>query len=225
MLQHYISSTSQLIVTQDFRSRDGLYSLINAEHNARTKPGRMRTARGHIKGKDLFDANLWKSADSTSVFYTFIASLRRKIREEVKGASATHKFIRRARDQGKLVRCYTQNIDGLEGQERLCQDLTRGRGNRGRFTRSSLQLRDRKDHNRPGEKMDGGCEVVQLHGDLESLRCTICRHQESWGGSQERKFSKGHAPECPNCSQQDLDRRGRGMRGTTVGTRRFIRTP
>ena len=205
---------------QDFRSEDGLYSLINVKHNHRIGKGSAPKAKGHIKGKDLFDANLWKSADSTSVFYTFIASLRRKIQEEIKSTSATHKFIRRVRDQGKLVRCYTQNIDGLEAHEGLCQDLARGKGSRSRFTKGALSLPNRTQQNIPGGKVDGGCEVVQLHGDIATLRCTICRYEGAWNTLQKADLLRGRAPKCPSCSSQDHDRRGRGKRGSQIGTLR-----
>lgn len=70
-----------------------------------------------VKGKDLFDVSLFSSPDTTSVFYTFIASLRREILNAK--ATATHKFIRTMHERGRLLRCYTQNIDGIEQTENL----------------------------------------------------------------------------------------------------------
>ena len=70
-----------------------------------------------MKGKDLFDISLFSSPTTISIFYTFIASLRKSILSAT--ATPTHKFIRAMHDQKKLVRCYTQNIDGIETQAGL----------------------------------------------------------------------------------------------------------
>jgi len=54
---------------------------------------------------------------TTSIFFTFIASLRQRILAA--RPTATHQFIRTMYERGKLVRCYTQNIDGIEESEGL----------------------------------------------------------------------------------------------------------
>lgn len=175
----------------------------------------------NIKGKDLFDSILWKDPLSTSVFYTFIASLRKRIRDEVKSTTPTHRFIRTLRDSQKLVRCYTQNIDGLEAREGLCTNMERGKGSRSRFTKKSLALPKVSARKLPGANQDGGCEVVQLHGDLDILRCTLCQKTCGWEeGGREALLLSGKAPECLSCALQDQGRRDRGKRGTKIGTLR-----
>lgn len=212
--------------SQDFRSKAGLYNLINADYNARLSSSPSTPALRIASGKDLFDCSLWKDELSTSVFRTFVASLRRKIREDVRGATATHRFIRHLRDQKKLVRCYTQNIDGLESRDGLCTNLQRGRGSRTRFSKKAIGLPGSSisalpGSALPGSAMDRGCEVVQLHGDLETLRCTICAKASNWDSSNnEATFLAGEAPECQYCSKQDQDRRDLGKRGITVGVLR-----
>lgn len=175
----------------------------------------------NVKGKDLFDSRIWKDPSRTSVFYTFIASLRKQIREEVKQTTPTHRFIRTIRDSHKLVRCYTQNIDGLESRLGLCMDMERGKGNRSRFTakvkNAPLGLRQSTS----GGNMDGGCEVVPLHGDLASLRCTLCHKTCGWEErNSEASLLGGRAPRCFSCAISDQQRRDRGKRGTQVGTLR-----
>ena len=91
---------------QDFRSQDGLYNLVKE-----------RYPKAVVKGKDLFDVSLFSSPTTTSIFYTFIASLRNSILSAT--PTATHKFIRMMHERGKLLRCYTQNIDGIERGEGL----------------------------------------------------------------------------------------------------------
>ncbi|KAI9805078.1 MAG: hypothetical protein M1825_000912 [Sarcosagium campestre] len=248
----------------DFRSENGLYSLIQAHYDAaaadaagaagsQSQPDYLTPAStrettpaisddacppssqastsstsssrsklpSNIKGRDLFDALIWSNPLSTSIFYTFIASLRKKIREEVKSATPTHKFVRALRDGGRLVRCYTQNIDGLETREGLCSDLSRGKGNRARFTKKVVAMPRPEGGPMPGSEMDGGCEIVQLHGDLDVLRCGLCNALCSWeDDDSEAQLLQGEAPSCQTCLSKDDDRRSRGKRGTSVGTLR-----
>lgn len=184
------------------------------------KTATIPTIPNNVKGKDLFDSQLWKDPISTSVFYTFISSLRKRIHEEVKRATHTHRFIRHLRDTRKLVRCYTQNIDGLEGTESLCTDLTQGKGNRARFSKKSLDRSRSMARTQPGGDLDGGCEVVQLHGDLDVLRCTLCQQTCPWEDRSTRILLSGKAPTCQLCTAANQDRQDRGKRGTKIGTLR-----
>ncbi|UKZ61802.1 uncharacterized protein TrAtP1_003060 [Trichoderma atroviride] len=94
-----------------------------------------RTSLPNMKGKDLFDASIWADPTRTSVFYQFATSLRQKVREAE--PTSSHKFISHLRDRGKLVRCYTQNIDQIEEKVGLSTSLLAGPGSRGRFSRKS----------------------------------------------------------------------------------------
>lgn len=157
-------------------------------------------------------------SQSTSTFYTFIASLRRNILNDVKKTTGAHRFLRTLRDSKRLVRCYTQNIDGLETREGLCADLGRGKGNRARFTKKAMSLPRERASLLPGGDHDGGCEVVQLHGDLKVLRCDICRQTCRWeDDGREALLLRGRAPECDSCQSQNQDRQNRGKRATKVG--------
>ncbi|KAI9838410.1 MAG: hypothetical protein M1837_002493 [Sclerophora amabilis] len=245
------------LFAQDFRSENGLYSLIQAQYDAATHPmsgldeltrccstpdvdqehsdARITSSQEssssnarrdsklptNIKGRELFDSLVWFDPLSTSIFYTFIASLRKKIRDEVRQTTPTHRFIRTLRDGGRLVRCYTQNIDGLESRDGLCTDMSRGRGNRARFSKKVLSKPRPDSSILPGGLSDGGCEVVQLHGDLNDLRCSLCSRLCSWEeDGRETTLLQGEAPDCQDCAAKDEDRRNRGKRGTAVGTLR-----
>lgn len=152
------------------------------------------------------------------MFYRFIASLRQKIEKDVKDTSPTHKFIRTLRDGGRLMRCYTQNIDGLERRENLSMDLSRGKGTKKRFMKKIWESP------RPAEMRnsdaDGGCEVVPLHGDLGTLRCTLCQQNCPWNEEATEHFLDGIAPRCSKCATKSCDRQGRGKRGVAVGSLR-----
>lgn len=116
------------------------------------------------------------------------------------------------------MRCYTQNIDGLEKREGLSMDLTYGKGTKKRFMKKIW------DAPRPTESRnsdaDGGCEVVPLHGDLEVLRCTLCHETCPWTDEATEDFLSGFAPECTECAIKSCDRQERGKRGVAVGSLR-----
>ncbi|KAG8526556.1 uncharacterized protein KY384_008757 [Bacidia gigantensis] len=214
---------------QDFRSKNGLYSSqasLKRSHSdafnaSPVKENAHPPHPSNIKAKDLFNANLWKDDSSTSEFYRFISSLRQSIHKEASSTTAAHRFIRTLRDRQKLVRCYTQNIDGLEEQMDLSTDLERGQGYRYRFSKKVLQKPRSFASSAPGGERDGGCEVVQLHGDLGSLRCTLCQKVIEWDSKRHSSaLLKGKAPRCPSCTETDDVRQALGKRGTRVGTLR-----
>ena len=168
-----------------------------------------------MRGEDLFNSRVFHSADTTTIFYQFIATLRHKIMNEVEQTSATHKFIRTLRDGGRLMRCYTQNIDGLESREGLCMDLAAGRGNKRRFMKKNIETP------RPQETKDtdfeAGCEVVQLHGELSNLRCRVCATEQEWTEDETEVFLEGAAPNCELCEEKSLVRQATGKRGLAIG--------
>ena len=138
----------------------------------------------------------------------------------MKKATSTHRFIKTLRDTRKLIRCYTQNIDGLEAREGLITDMSQGKGNRGRFTKKSMEGQRLPARIQPGADLDGGCEVVQLHGDLKVLRCTLCQQTSEWEDRHSMRLLAGKAPACQLCAAANQDRQDRGKRGTKIGTLR-----
>ena len=85
-----------------------------------------------MKGRDLFDAQIWSCPIKTSVFYTFVSTLRDKVKSAE--PTSSHRFVSVLRDTRKLVRCYTQNIDQLEERVGLSTSLSLGVGSRYRFS-------------------------------------------------------------------------------------------
>lgn len=85
-----------------------------------------------LKGKELFDASIWSDPLKTSVFYTFATNLRQKSRDAA--PTGCHQFIGHLSKAGKMVRCYTQNIDLLEDKVGLSTRLLLGAGSRSRFS-------------------------------------------------------------------------------------------
>lgn len=85
----------------DFRSKDGLYALVKKEFPS-----------NFTQGKDLFDTILFRDEQTTQIFYSFMAGLRDATLNAE--PTATHRLLTLLKTKKKLMRCYTQNIDGLE---------------------------------------------------------------------------------------------------------------
>jgi NAD-dependent SIR2 family protein deacetylase len=207
---------------QDFRRQSPAHTLnapveMDDPPSSQTSTTSTRHSLPNIKGKDLFDSIIWSDALSTSIFYTFISSLRQKILNDVKSTTETHKFIRALRDAGRLVRNYTQNIDMLESREGLCTELERGTGNRTRF--SQKFQRDPRPADETGTSTpDSGVEVVHLHGSLDKLRCGLCAKPSSWDEDDRHQATlAGEAPDCPWCVANSAHREGKGRRSLAVG--------
>ncbi|KAK6537336.1 hypothetical protein TWF694_011527 [Orbilia ellipsospora] len=180
----------------DFRSANGLYNLVKRRYPDQT---------ALLKGKDLFDAISFTNPITTAILYSFLAELRQTVKT-IKESTPTHKFIKTLSETGRLLRCYTQNIDGLEALDGLCMDISRGAGKRG------------KGKEKVGR--EAGCEVVQLHGDLELLRCTHCAKLHDYDEERLETLLSGEAPECPDCTRKADDREAAGKRSINVGTLR-----
>lgn len=161
----------------DFRSKKGLYNLVKEKY-----PDAV------FKGKDLFDTILFSNPQTIAVFFTFMAALRKSIVNA--HPTPTHSFIRHLKEKGRLLRCYTQNIDGLESREGLNISMEGG-------------LRD--------------VDVVQLHGDIHQLKCTQCCKSYPWDEELEELLAQGEAPSCPACKTEQDKRQAAGKRYTGVG--------
>ncbi|RYO96952.1 hypothetical protein DL763_002989 [Monosporascus cannonballus] len=119
----------------------------------------------NMKGRDLFDSNIWADPLKTSVFYRFATSLRQKIKEVQ--PTATHHFIAKLRDAGKLARVYTQNIDEIEKKIGLSTDLRNGAGNRKRKP-AKQQLADAEKDVKDNQDQPKGEEDSAVNGKPES---------------------------------------------------------
>ena len=154
---------------QDFRSSDGLYALVKSRY-----PDVV------MKGRDLFDAALFRDPQSTALFYTFISGLKKSI--DKASPSPTHDFIKTLDTKAKLVRSYTQNIDGLEERAGLLGSSS-----------------DKAKAQTTGKIVKKDVKNVQLHGDIHRVRCMVCSANFPCEESHMEVFQEGEAPECPDC--------------------------
>ena len=135
-----------------------------------------------LKGRDLFDASLFRDPISTAVFYTFISGLKRSI--DLTLPTPTHHFIRALDAKKRLLRSYTQNIDGLEEQAGLLGSSSE-EAKASIKGKSKLRIRDVRN--------------VQLHGDIHRVRCISCSAEYPCTEEYLSVFEKGMAPHCPEC--------------------------
>ncbi|KAJ3710374.1 DHS-like NAD/FAD-binding domain-containing protein [Lentinula raphanica] len=177
----------------DFRSSDGLYNLVKS-----------RFPDIVLKGRDLFDASLFRDPESTAAFFCFISQLKQKI--DLAEPTATHDFLRILETKGKLLRSYTQNIDGLEERVGLVghSGVNEGAKTKGKGKSSTLKQ----------------CRNVQLHGDIHRVRCQACSAEYPCTEEHLRLFNEGLSPDCPDCLQRSDARVARSARALRVGSLR-----
>lgn len=135
-----------------------------------------------LKGRDLFDASLFRDPASTAVFYTFISELKRSI--DAASPTPTHQFLKALDAKKRLLRSYTQNIDGLEARAGLLGTSCEGAQANGNG-KSKLSVKDVRN--------------VQLHGDIHRVRCISCSAEYPCTEEHLNMFSQGAAPDCPEC--------------------------
>jgi NAD-dependent histone deacetylase SIR2 len=158
----------------DFRSSNGLYDLVKQKY-----PNQV------VKGKELFDASLFKDPIKTKLFYTFISQLK-QVTQNAR-PTKTHEFLKRLQEDGKLLRIYTQNIDDLDKRSGLDIGYT------------------------PSD------QVVQMHGELETVKCTLCSHSQKFDQQLTVLFEAGTSLPCPNCTDLSEARKKNGRRAIGVG--------
>ncbi|KAL4266645.1 sirtuin family protein [Pleurotus pulmonarius] len=176
----------------DFRSSDGLYALVKQKY-----PDIV------LKGRDLFDASLFRDQRSTAVFYTFISQLKRSI--DAVAPSRTHQFLKTLDSKKKLLRSYTQNIDGLEEKAGLLSSSSHEAKSSGKG-KAKIKTKDVRN--------------VQLHGDIHRVRCVSCSAEYACAEEHLDVFDNGTPPECPECATRCEARKARSARATRVGSLR-----
>ncbi|EJD37942.1 DHS-like NAD/FAD-binding domain-containing protein [Auricularia subglabra TFB-10046 SS5] len=172
----------------DFRSPRGLHNLVK-RHDTRS-----------IKGRDLFDASVFRHADTAALFYSIVAELKDRIDKTT--PSPTHKFLAKLGIEKRILRIYTQNIDGLEVRAGLlCSEST-----------SNPTLRAQSKMSRESD-----LSVIQLHGDIHRVRCVLCSAVYPCSPDIVTAFREGYAPECPECAQRSATRAARQARPIRIG--------
>ncbi|KAI5304788.1 hypothetical protein KEM56_005926 [Ascosphaera pollenicola] len=161
----------------DFRSSHGLFTTLKREHKLRG-----------ASGKQLFDASVYSTSDLTTSFHEMVRSLS----SMASNAHPTlfHHLMARLAKEGRLLRLYTQNVDGIETS---LPPL-----------RTEVPLNTKAPWPR----------TIQLHGGLEMMVCQKCRHTSPF---QPELFSGPTPPLCDHCKSIESHRSSAGQRSRGVG--------
>ncbi|RFU79026.1 nad-dependent histone deacetylase sir2 [Trichoderma arundinaceum] len=161
----------------DFRSSSGLFARAKNQHNLKGS------------GKHLFDASVYRHDSSTQHFHTMV----REMDEMSKKASPTafHRLLASLAQEGRLMRLYSQNIDGLDANlEPLATEI-------------------------PLPLKAPWPTTIQLHGGLQKMVCSKCGHLEPFNGEL---FDGPEAPLCETCKADDQVRTAHaGKRSHGIG--------
>ncbi|KAL9056879.1 MAG: hypothetical protein Q9162_002650 [Coniocarpon cinnabarinum] len=149
----------------DFRSSTGLFKTLRETHNLKGS------------GKQLFDAGVYRDANSTSTFHTMVREMSSM--SAIAEPTAFHHLVARLAHEGRLLRLYSQNVDGLE--------------NKLEPLRTAVPLPTKA----PWPK------TVQLHGGLEKMICSKCNTTSDFDG---HLFDQDLPPECAECQALDHTR-------------------
>lgn len=146
----------------DFRSSTGLFSTLRSEHKLKAS------------GKHLFDASVYQTDSSTSSFHDMVRSLSKLVSNA--RPTAFHEMLAALASEGRLMRLYTQNVDGIDTS--LPPLMT------------SVPL-----------SMKGPWpRTIQLHGGLEKMVCSKCNHLSDFQASL---FQGPSPPLCTACLETD----------------------
>ncbi|KAF2241332.1 DHS-like NAD/FAD-binding domain-containing protein [Trematosphaeria pertusa] len=163
----------------NFRSRSGLFQNLGKDH------------KGISAGKDLFDASVYQTEESVSLFHDtvrYLSELTRKARP-----TNFHLLLAKLAKEGRLLRLYTQNIDGIDvALEGLNTQV-------------------------PLPEKDPWPKTIQLHGGFDKMVCSKCH---GISPLQAEKFIGPEPPACPTCLENDRGRKEAGKRSHGIGTLR-----
>ncbi|GAA5991945.1 hypothetical protein JCM10908_002282 [Rhodotorula pacifica] len=210
----------------DFRSAgSGLYARSSPSCTAASS-----SRKKQLKGADMFNAAVYASPETAAEHLRFLAdfkgsldSIIDKCQDEQRPATETHDFMRLLKKRNKLLRVYTQNIDGLEGIETGLHRVPLGGTTPvpSSATNAAGPSSAAKGKGKAKAKLEG--DYVQLHGTLWSVRCTSCAFVREWTADDHADFADGSVGSCPACEQKASIRSARGQRTLSSLDKAFLR--
>ncbi|KAK0204527.1 DHS-like NAD/FAD-binding domain-containing protein [Desarmillaria ectypa] len=187
----------------DFRSADGLFQSFKRDNPRESL----------VSGKDLFDASVFKSEHTTSLFCQMIARLS----ELSKAAEPTpfHRLLQSLDDTGKLLRVYTQNIDAIETKCGLSFGVPEFEEKKARTAYKPSHVEHPCSSRLPTPPRETP-RCIPLHGTLQMIHCQICNHSfplDDYATS----LLAGVPPHCPECTALERTREVIGKRSRGIG--------
>ncbi|KAF8135012.1 DHS-like NAD/FAD-binding domain-containing protein [Boletus edulis] len=203
----------------DFRSPTGLFQTLKRDN----------PKDALSSGKDLFDASVFNSEHTTSLFCQMIAQLS----ELSQAASPTpfHHLLRLLDDHGRLLRVYTQNIDAIESksglsfgvpefEDKRCKPRSRAKTAPADTTTSTTCTPSQSCASQPNSRLSSPTvevpRCIPLHGTLQTLHCQTCTHTFPLENYMDA-LTSGTPPYCPECTQMEETRQLVGKRARGVG--------
>ncbi|KAF8149838.1 DHS-like NAD/FAD-binding domain-containing protein, partial [Crassisporium funariophilum] len=193
----------------DFRSSDGLFKSIKRDN----------PREAMSSGKELFDASVFNSENTTSLFCQMIAQLSDL--SQAAQPTSFHHLLRALDDRGRLLRVYTQNIDAIEQKCGLSFGVPEFEGKR--YKPRSKTKPKAPDDDAPvastSRLPSPPAEIprcIPLHGTLQSMHCQICNHSFPLLGYLPSLVS-GQPPSCPECTALETTRQLVGKRPRGIG--------
>jgi NAD-dependent histone deacetylase SIR2 len=139
-----------------------LFKSLKKEHNLKSS------------GKDLFDASVYRDDNSTSFFHSMVQRLSKQSREAK--PSPFHHMLATLADEGRLLRLYSQNVDGID------------------TSLKPLETQVPLNRKAPWPK------TIQLHGNLQYMVCSKCHELSEL---DPELFNGPSAPICNQCVAVD----------------------
>ncbi len=160
----------------DFRSATGLFKTLKKEHKLKAS------------GKDLFDASVYSDEKSTSTFHDMVRTLS----QQTKSARPTafHHLLATLAQEGRLMRLYTQNVDGID------------------TSLAPLNTQTPLPGKGPWPK------TIQVHGGLDYMICSKCSETYPFDAGL---FNGPTPPPCPTCVEKDTIRQVADKRSHGIG--------
>ncbi|KAJ8473193.1 hypothetical protein ONZ51_g8029 [Trametes cubensis] len=193
----------------DFRSAEGLFQTLKKDHPTLSS------------GKDLFDASVFNSEDTTSLFCQMIAQLSQL--SEAAEPTPFHRFLRVLDERRRLLRVYTQNIDALEeksgltfGVPEIDDKRFRPRASRAKMNAPANAVTGEPPTARLPSPPVETPRCIPLHGTLQLMHCQTCRHSYPLRDYID-SLALGTPPPCPQCTSLEETRQLIGKRSRGVG--------
>ncbi|KAJ7163958.1 DHS-like NAD/FAD-binding domain-containing protein [Mycena crocata] len=198
----------------DFRSPEGLFQTLKRDN----------PKEALASGKDLFDASVFHSENTTSLFCQMIARLS----ELSNAAEPTpfHNLLRTLDDRGKLLRVYTQNIDAIEQKSGLSFGVPPFQEKRFKPRTPKASKLTAVEESGPAENVASSSRLptppaetprcIPLHGTLQTVHCQICNHSFALADHLQ-SLILGTPPACPECTAMEETRQLVGKRARGVG--------
>ncbi|KAK2861129.1 hypothetical protein FQN49_004518 [Arthroderma sp. PD_2] len=161
----------------DFRSTNGLFTTLKKDHKLKAS------------GKQLFDASVvYQDESMISSFHDMVRNLS-DLSADAK-PTAFHHLLARLAKEGRLLRLYTQNVDGIE---------------------ASLPPLETKV---PLDVKGPWPTTIQLHGGLHKMVCQKCNDTTDF---QSKLFRGPDPPLCGECERVEEARTAVGQRSRGIG--------